>query len=137
MNKQKTIKISSQLFIGFSIFSIGYVSIVSLINPASTMDLVAISLTNNDAISSIRGIYGGVGMVITLCLLFWLLKNQKHGIVFLILFWGVYALSRLITIVVDGPLGDFGNQWLMIEFVLCFLAAILLLLNKRHTIRKS
>ena len=65
MISQKAITISSKIFIGFSIVSVGYVSILSLLDPKSTMEMVNTSLNNNDAISSIRGIYGGVGIVIT------------------------------------------------------------------------
>lgn len=132
MNAKKIITVSSKVFIGFSIFSLGYVSILSLIDPQATMSLVATNLPNTDALSSIRGIYGGVAFVICLQLVYLLLKDPKKGLLFLIFFWGAYALSRLITIIVDGPLGDFGNQWIMTETTLSVLALILYLLFKKH-----
>jgi len=132
MNSKKVIKISSQLYIGFSIFSLGYVALLSLYSPQSTMDLVATTLPNTDAISSIRGVYGGVGLVITLQLIYLLIKNINKGLLLLSLFWGAYAISRLITILVDGALGDFGNQWIVIETTLCILAIILFLLSKNN-----
>ncbi|MGD1847560.1 MAG: DUF4345 family protein, partial [Salibacteraceae bacterium] len=46
----------------------------------------------------------------------------RMGLGFLILFWGAYAISRLITLIADGPLGDFGSQWLLMESVFCVLA---------------
>lgn len=131
MISQKAITISSKIFIGFSIVSVGYVSILSLLDPKSTMEMVNTSLNNNDAISSIRGIYGGVGIVITSCLIYLLFKDLKKGLSFLSLFWGAYAISRIITIVIDGPLGDFGNQWLMIESVLFVFALSLVMLYKK------
>jgi hypothetical protein len=135
MDAQKTIKISSQIYIGFSTLSLGYVAILSLYSPQATMDLVATTLPNTDAISSIRGIYGGVGLVITIQLVYLLFRDIFKGLLFLSMFWGAYAASRLITILVDGPLGDFGSQWIVIEAFFCILAIILMVLidksNKR------
>jgi hypothetical protein len=133
MNAQKTIKISSKIFIGFSAFSLGYVALLSIWSPQSTMDLVATPLPNTDAISSIRGIYGGVGLVITLQLIYLLLKDYVSGLLFLSFFWGAYAISRMITIFADGALGDFGNQWIAIETTFCLLAITLFLLSKKNT----
>jgi len=132
MNTQKIVKISSQIFIGFSAFSLGYVAILSILNPQSTMDLVATTLPNTDAISSIRGIYGGVGFVITIQLIYLLIKDYRKGLLFLSLFWSAYAISRLITIFVDGSLGDFGKQWIIIESTFSVIAIILLLVSRKH-----
>lgn len=68
MTTQKAIKIGNNLFVGISILGLTSVSLLSLFNPQATMDLVRVSLTNNDAISSIRGIYGGVGLTIVISL---------------------------------------------------------------------
>lgn len=132
MNAQNIVKISSQIFIGFSAFSLGYVALLSLFSPQSTMDLVATTLPNTDAISSIRGIYGGVGLVITIQLIYLLIKDYYKGLLFLSLFWGAYAISRLITIFVDGSLGDFGNQWIVIESTFSAIALFLLLVSKKY-----
>jgi len=51
---------------------------------------------------------------------------------FLTMFWFSYASSRLITMVVDGPLGDFGNQWISIESAFGILGLILLIIDKRY-----
>ncbi|MBS1950830.1 MAG: DUF4345 domain-containing protein [Bacteroidetes bacterium] len=132
MNAQKSIKTSSQIYIGFCILSLGYVALLSLISPQSTMDLVATTLPNTDAISSIRGIYGGVGLVITLQLIYFLAKDIHKGLWFLSLFWGAYAISRLITRFNDGPLGNFGNQWIVIESCFCVMAVVLIALNNKY-----
>lgn len=132
MDAEKNIKIASKIYIGFSAFSLGYVAILSLISPQSTMNLVATPLPNTDAISSIRGIYGGVGLIITIQLIYLLIKDYKKGLLFLILFWGAYAISRLITMFVDGSLGTFGNQWMVIESTFCVLGVVLLFLNKKY-----
>ncbi|MBN8652989.1 MAG: DUF4345 domain-containing protein [Cytophagales bacterium] len=134
MNTQKITKTGSQIFIGFSIFSLGYVAILSLVNPQATMDLVKTSLPNTDALSSIRGIYGGVGLVITFQLVYLLFKDVQKGLLFLSLFWGAYAVSRLITIFTNGALGDFGNQWIMIETTFCALAIALLFLSRKYAV---
>lgn len=135
MNATRNVKISSQIYIGFSAISLGYVAILSLFSPQSTMALVATTLPNTDAISSIRGIYGGVGLVITLQLIYLIIKDYHKGLLFLSLFWGAYAISRLITIFADGTLGDFGNQWIIVESIFSITAIILLLLSKKYNSR--
>lgn len=119
---------------GFSIFSIGYVSVLSLINPQATMEMVNTSLNNTDAISSIRGIYGGVGIVITYGLFHLLMNDLRKGLSFLALFWGAYAISRIITVFIDGPLGDFGTQWLTIESTFFVIALIMWIAHKKYII---
>lgn len=84
-------------------------------NPQSVMDLVQVRLNNNDAFSSIRGVYGGVGLTLVITLIYLMLKEVQKGVAFLCLLWGCYAVSRIITIVAEGPLGAFGKQWLVIE----------------------
>lgn len=137
MKTKKFITRSSQIYIGFSIFSLGYVAILSLFNPQATMDLVATPLPNTDAISSIRGIYGGVGLVITIQLIYLLRRDIRKALIFLSLFWGAYALSRLVTILTDGSLGSFGSQWLVIESLFCILAIVLLLLKSKTATENS
>jgi Domain of unknown function (DUF4345) len=135
MNAQKIVRISSQIYMGLSILSLMYVSLLSLYSPQTTMSLVSTPLPNTDAVSSIRGIYGGVGLVITITLIYLLLNDLQKGLVFLAFFWFSYAISRLITIWVDGPLGDFGSQWIRIESGMAFVALVLLLLfrsNRLH-----
>lgn len=128
--KTKMLIIVSKSFIGFSIFSSLYVSFLSLVSPQATMDLVQTNLPNTDALSSIRGIYGGVGLSICLALIYLLFENFKQALWFLGLFWGAYAMSRLITILVDGPLGNFGNQWIVIETIFCLIALGLSFANR-------
>lgn len=105
----------ARIYIGFSLLSLLSVSLMALFDPQSVMDLVGVKLENTDALSSIRGVYGGVGITICLSLFYLLILYPEKGAAFLSIFWGAYAFSRLITLVSDGPLGDFGNQWLMIE----------------------
>lgn len=111
----------ARIYIGFSACSVLWVSIKALFDPQSVMDLVGVALPNTDAISSVRGVYGGVGITICLSLCYLLYYYPEKGAAFLSLFWGAYAFSRLVTLVSDGPLGDFGNQWLLIESCLSLL----------------
>jgi hypothetical protein len=105
----------TRIYIGLSLFSLLSVSVMALADPQSVMDLVGVELRNTDALSSIRGVYGGVGITICLNQLYLMIRYPEKGAAFLSLFWGAYAVSRLITLASDGPLGDFGNQWLLIE----------------------
>jgi hypothetical protein len=130
----KTIKIASRAFIILSCLSLLYVSLLAFVNPQAVMDLVNVTLPNNDAISSIRGIYGGVGLTIVTMLLYLAFADVKKGLIVLSMFWGLYAISRFITILVEGQLGAFGTQWLTIETVFCLIAVSLLFVIHRQKI---
>jgi len=121
MKKVKRWILFTRAYIGFSILSLLTVSLLALADPQAVMDLVGVELGNTDALSSIRGVYGGVGITICLNLLYLMIRYPEKGAAFLSLFWGAYAFSRLITLASDGPLGDFGNQWLLIESFLSLL----------------
>ncbi|MGB0805340.1 MAG: DUF4345 domain-containing protein [Salibacteraceae bacterium] len=124
MNYSKVIPITVNTINSIFIFSVFYVSVLSLLDPQATMNLVDVQLENNDALSSIRGIYGGAGLAITIGTAFLLIRNNLWASAFYAIFWGGYALSRIITIFVDGPLGAFGNQWLTIELLFCSLGIL-------------
>ena len=59
MKKEKLVRVASISFIVFSAFCLLMVSLMAFVNPQSVMDLVSVKLTNDDASSSIRGIYEG------------------------------------------------------------------------------
>lgn len=136
MKTNRLIPIASNCFIVLSALSLLSVSIMAFHNPQAVMDLVQVKLTNNDAYSSIRGVYGGVG--ITICIsLFYLLKNNvKLGLLFLSMLWGFYACSRITTIIIEGTLGSFGSQWLMIESLLFLIGFTLYSFNRSLTTAK-
>jgi hypothetical protein len=52
------------------------------------------------------------------------------GLLLVFLLCGFYALSRVTTIALEGQLGAFGQQWLIIESTLCLLA--ILVFRLRH-----
>jgi hypothetical protein len=122
----KTINILSKLFILFSGVSMLYVSLLAFISPQAVMNLVQVQLENNDAISSIRGVYGGVGLSIVVVVVYFIFFDVKKGLAFLSVFWSLYAISRILTILIDGALGAFGTQWLIIETVFTIMALTLL-----------
>lgn len=127
MKTNRVLVIASRSYIVFSALSLLYVSIMAFFSPQMVMQLVNVELNNNDALSSIRGVYGGVGLAIFISLVYLVIHEIEKGIQFLCLLWGAYALSRIMTIFLEGPLNDFGSQWLVIESVL-FIAGITLLL---------
>lgn len=122
MQRKSSLHLLASLYIGFSAISIGAVSLLALLNPQQVMDLVSVKLGNTDALSSIRGVYGGVGLFILFVLLRVTLDSREKAVSMLAFFWGAYAASRLLTILADGSLGAFGTQWLVIESVLLWLA---------------
>lgn len=113
----------------FSALCILMVAGMAFVNPQDVMNLVQVSLPNNDAYSSIRGVYGGVGLAVTAVIVYGALRNRILGLIFIAILWGAYAFSRMITSVVEGPLGAFGTQWLYTETALCLLALLLLYFN--------
>ncbi len=132
MSKQHNLRIVNTIFISICALSLLSVSLMAFINPQSVMNLVAVSLTNTDAFSSIRGVYGGAGMSMVLLLIYLTRYQQSIALLFLMWLWGLYAISRFITIFVEGPLGTFGLQWIITETVLFLIASVLFILNKRQ-----
>jgi hypothetical protein len=122
---------ASKGFILFSALSLAYVAIMAMVSPQSVMDLVGIKLPNTDAISSIRGIYGGVGITIVAMLLYLAFYQTAQGLSFLSVFWGSYALSRIITWFSEGALGEFGTNWLVIESIMCVAGIVLFAFGKK------
>jgi hypothetical protein len=131
MKQHKLLRISSATLIGFSALAILMVSLMAFQNPQAVMDLVQVKLPSNDAFSSIRGVYGGVGLTVFISLVYLAFKDHTKGLAFAAILWGSYALSRLMTISLEGPLGAFGQQWLLIESTLCIVAVILLAVRLR------
>lgn len=127
MKTTQILEKSAKGYVLFSLLSLAYVSILGIIDPQQVMDMVQVSLTNTDAISSIRGVYGGVGITICCFILFLFFKKHQWALSFLVGFWGCYAMSRVLTILIDGSLGDFGTNWLLIECCLFFIGACLLI----------
>lgn len=135
MKTNRTMNIISRVFIGFSALSLLSVSAMAFVNPQSVMDLVQVQLNNTDAFSSIRGVYGGVGLTLFITLVYLMIKNVQQGLMLLVLLWGSYAISRAITILVEGPLGSFGSQWIVTEVVLCTIACVLFILQSKQVER--
>lgn len=125
MKSHKTLRVLSRIYIVFSALSLLYVSLMAFVSPQAVMDLVQVKLPNPDAFSSIRGVYGGVGVTIVVMLLRWAFRDEKQGLLFLLMLWGFYALSRVMTLGMEGPLGAFGRQWLMTESFLFAAGSIL------------
>ncbi|MDN3687262.1 DUF4345 domain-containing protein [Cyclobacterium jeungdonense] len=111
----------TRIYLGFSLLSLLAVSVMALVNPQTIMDMVGVQLGNTDALSSIRGVYGGVGITICMSIFYLMIRHPEKGAAFLSIFWGAYAFSRLITLISDGPLGQFGSQWLLIESVMALI----------------
>jgi hypothetical protein len=131
MKTSKTFLIASRGFILLSALSLFSVSLMAFVNPQSVMDLVHVELNNTDAFSSIRGVYGGVGLALTISLVYFMIKDVQKALSFLSLLWGFYAFSRIITIFMEGALGNFGKQWLTIETLFFFIAITLLLIQRK------
>jgi hypothetical protein len=128
---KKFIEFASSAVIILSCSSFFMVGAMAYVDPQKVMDLVQVNLGNNDALSSIRGVYGGVGCSLAFLLLFLLRFNKNMALGFLSMIWGSYALSRIITIFADGPLGSFGTQWMFTEVFLFMASLFLFLVRKR------
>ena len=134
MKSVKTINLVTKSFIVLSAFSFLSVSLMAFINPQSVMDLVKVQLQNNDAYSSIRGVYGGVGLSLFISLIYSLKNYRIQGLGLLCLLWGFYSVSRIFTIYKEGALGSFGYQWLFIETSFFLISLVLFQINRRRTV---
>ncbi|MBO0953055.1 DUF4345 domain-containing protein [Fibrella forsythiae] len=110
---------------------IALVAFMAFVNPQAVMDLVQVKLPNPDAYSSIRGVYGGAGLTLVVALLYLASTDLQKGLLLVAILCGFYALSRLITGQIEGPLGPFGSRWLLIEASMCSLALLLRWLRAR------
>ncbi|MFT2010715.1 DUF4345 domain-containing protein [Pontibacter sp. 13R65] len=137
MKKQKILQVAAKGFILVSALSLLSVSVMAFANPQSVMDLVQVQLQTTDAFSSIRGVYGGVGLSLFISLMYLMFTDARKALAFLCLLWGFYALSRTITIFSEGALGDFGTQWLLTESVLFVLALVLVLAYKQPEVNQK
>lgn len=133
MRTKKIVMIAAKGFILLSALSFLYVSLMAFASPQAVMDLVNVNLgaENTDAFSSIRGVYGGVGLALFVTLVYLAFRAPKQGLMFLMLIWGLYAFSRLITIAMEGPLGDFGSQWLSTELFFFSISTLLFVLGRK------
>ena len=137
MKQQKLILSIAKGYVLLSAFSVLAVSVMAFQSPQAVMDLVSVKLTTNDSFSSIRGVYGGVGVTLFIALVYTLRKNILESLGLLVTLWGMYAVCRVITLFTEGPLGSFGNQWLAIEVSFCMIAVALLLLITPKRLTKS
>lgn len=133
MKTNTFVSIAAKSFIVLSALSLLSVSIMALHDPQAVMDLVQVKLTTTDAYSSIRGVYGGVGITICISLLYLLKNNLQLALAFLCMLWGFYACSRISTILIEGKLGAFGSQWLIIESILFIIGFTLYIFNRSLT----
>jgi hypothetical protein len=62
MKTNKLLTVFARGFILLSAFCFLSVGLMAFVSPQAVMDLVKVNLGNTDAISSIRGVYGGVGL---------------------------------------------------------------------------
>ncbi len=123
MKQRKFLQTLPTILLGISSLAILSVSLMAFADPRAVMALVQVELNNNDALSSVRGVFGGVGITLFVLLLWIWRKDRRAAIGSLALLWGLYAFSRALTVLVDGPLGDFGTQWITIEALLCLACA--------------
>ena len=130
MKQQKTIRLIARVFMGLSALSMLSVSLMAFSNPQAVMDLVHVHLGNTDAFSSIRGVYGGVGLTLFVSIVYMLVRDVQHGLLFLCMLWGFYAISRIMTIFTEGSLGAFGTQWLTIESIFFSIALVLAIIYR-------
>ncbi|WP_266367333.1 DUF4345 domain-containing protein [Tellurirhabdus rosea] len=125
------LRFAARFLIGLATLGIFMVAVMAFQSPQAVMDLVQVKLTTTDAYSSIRGVYGGAGLSISVMLVYLGIRRPKEGLAFVALITGLYALSRWITAQVEGPLGAFGQQWIVIEGAICVLSLLVLALWQR------
>lgn len=137
MENNKFLEVATWIIVAISALGTLSVSLMALFDPKGVMALVHTPLENTDAYSSIRGVFGGVGITLALVMVWVFRRDRTAAVGFIALFWGNYALCRALTIAMDGPLGDFGNQWIGIEATLAFAALVLFALRSRARVARQ
>lgn len=131
MKNHRSLELATWGLVIVSALGVLSVSLSALFDPKGVMALVHTPLDNTDAYSSVRGVFGGVGITLA-AIMVWVFRRDRTATVgFIALFWGNYALCRALTIAVDGPLGDFGNRWIGIESALAVCALVVYALRRR------
>lgn len=131
MKNNRIIDIATWAIVLISALGTLSVSLMALIDPQGVMAMVHTPLDNADAYSSVRGVFGGVGLTLAAIMVWVFRRDRTAGLGFIALFWGNYALCRALTIAMDGPLGAFGGQWIVIETMLALAALALYVVRKR------
>lgn len=131
MKNNRIIDIATWTIVLISALGTLSVSLMALIDPHGVMAMVHTPLDNTDAYSSVRGVFGGVGLTLAAIMVWVFRRDRTAGLGFIALFWGNYAICRALTIAMDGPLGAFGSQWIVIETTLALAALALYMARKR------
>lgn len=131
MKNNRIIDIATWAIVLISALGTLSVSLMALVDPQGVMAMVHTPLDNADAYSSVRGVFGGVGLTLAAIMVWVFRRDRTAGLGFIALFWGNYALYRALTIAMDGPLGAFGGQWIVIETMLALAALALYVVRKR------
>ncbi len=131
MKNNRIIDIATWAIVLISALGTLSVSLMALVDPQGVMAMVHTPLDNTDAYSSVRGVFGGVGLTLAAIMVWVFRRDRTAGLGFIALFWGNYALCRALTIAMDGPLGAFGGQWIVIETMLALAALALYVVRKR------
>lgn len=131
MKNSRIIDLATWAIVAISALGTLSVSLMALFDPKGVMALVYTPLDNTDAYSSVRGVFGGVGITLAAIMVWVFRRDRTAAMGFISLFWGCYAFCRALTIAVDGPLGAFGNQWIGIETTLALCALVVYGLRRR------
>ena len=93
MKKERIFTVAGKVYVVFSALCQFIVSVQAWYDPQMVMSLVKVELGNNDALSSVRGVYGGVGFTVFITLIYLAFKDLLKGLMFLSFFWGFYILG--------------------------------------------
>lgn len=137
MKSNKFLNMATWAVVAISAMGTLSVSIMALFDPRAVMAMVNTPLDNTDALSSVRGVFGGVGITLAAIMVWVFRRDRTTAMGFIALFWGNYALCRALTIAMDGPLGAFGSQWIMIEATLAGCAALVYVLRRRSVSQRK
>ncbi|HWJ29652.1 MAG TPA: DUF4345 family protein [Flavisolibacter sp.] len=128
MKQIRIINISTILLVSFSATAILMASIMIFFHHQRVMNVLKVNLPGAYTRSFMLALYGIVGLAAGLSMIYIFIKNQRKGLSFLTLLWGFYAASRLMTILFNGSLNDFG-RWLFIDSMLFMVSVVLLLMQ--------
>jgi hypothetical protein len=88
MKTSKFLEFATWTIVAISALGTLSVSLTALLDPAGVMALVHTPLDNTDAFSSIRGVFGGVGITLAAAMVWIFRRDRTAAMGFLAMFWG-------------------------------------------------
>ena len=118
MKTVKIITFTSRIFILIAALYMLSIGILAIFSPLSIIDFVHINMLKHGSFFAISGVYGAGSLLIFILLMYFMASNPDNGLLTLLIYCGIYASIRVMTLFLEGVIGEKESQWLILEFFL-------------------